>query len=203
MLYWCAVVLISRWCEKKCIFIVLLIHDYLIFFCKLHKINVLSSKLHIFFKISRNNYSYSLDISIQFWRWYNVIITHDNWLTDLTVTCVYLSKHLLRNIIYKILALVSYFLYTDLGLNVLCYWNNLLFAQLRKAIEDVNSGTLTIANRPEPPTTPMPMFIKVPSSQPAPPTDSETAKLTVSDEKGDKWRQRRRSWIKHSCLDLG
>ncbi|XP_026317141.1 chloride channel protein 2 [Hyposmocoma kahamanoa] len=58
--------------------------------------------------------------------------------------------------------------------------------ELRKAIEDVNSGALTIATRPEPPSSPMPMFIKVPSTQPAPPTDSETAKLTISDDKGDK-----------------
>ncbi|XP_028179340.1 chloride channel protein 2 isoform X2 [Ostrinia furnacalis] len=52
--------------------------------------------------------------------------------------------------------------------------------ELRKAIEDVNSGVLTLATRPEPPTTPAPAVIRVPAAQPAPPTDSETAKLTVA-----------------------
>ncbi|GBP04875.1 RNA-directed DNA polymerase from mobile element jockey [Eumeta japonica] len=56
--------------------------------------------------------------------------------------------------------------------------------ELRKAIEDVNSGVLTLATRPEPPTTPMPTVIKVQGTEPAPPTDSETAALTTS-EKGD------------------
>ncbi|KAJ8707506.1 hypothetical protein PYW08_010758 [Mythimna loreyi] len=51
--------------------------------------------------------------------------------------------------------------------------------ELRKAIEDVNSGALTLATRPEPPTSPPPSLMKVTSSQPAPPTDSETAKLTT------------------------
>ncbi|XP_049881462.1 chloride channel protein 2 isoform X1 [Pectinophora gossypiella] len=55
--------------------------------------------------------------------------------------------------------------------------------ELRKAIEDVNSGALTPATRPAPPTTPMPMLIKVQASEPAPPTDSETAKLTTSGDK--------------------
>ncbi|KAF9409507.1 hypothetical protein HW555_011146 [Spodoptera exigua] len=53
--------------------------------------------------------------------------------------------------------------------------------ELRKAIEDVNSGALTLANRPEPPQTPIPTVIKVVSTQPAPPSDSETAKLTTPD----------------------
>ncbi|XP_028044163.1 chloride channel protein 2 [Bombyx mandarina] len=54
--------------------------------------------------------------------------------------------------------------------------------ELRKAIEDVNSGVLTVATRPSPPTTPLPTIIKVPSTQPAPPSDSETAKLTTSEK---------------------
>ncbi|XP_059047249.1 chloride channel protein 2 [Achroia grisella] len=54
--------------------------------------------------------------------------------------------------------------------------------ELRKAIEDVNSGVLTLATRPEPPTTPIPTIIKVVSTEPAPPTDSETAKLTTGDK---------------------
>ncbi|KAM3959912.1 chloride channel protein 2 [Aphomia sociella] len=54
--------------------------------------------------------------------------------------------------------------------------------ELRKAIEDVNSGVLTLATRPEPPTTPTPTIIKVVSTEPAPPTDSETAKLTTGDK---------------------
>lgn len=60
--------------------------------------------------------------------------------------------------------------------------------ELRKAIEDVNSGTLTVATRPEPPTTPTPTIIKVQTSEPAPPTDSETAALTTkgSEEKSGK-----------------
>ncbi|KAL0809944.1 hypothetical protein ABMA28_010799 [Loxostege sticticalis] len=52
--------------------------------------------------------------------------------------------------------------------------------ELRKAIEDVNSGVLTLATRPDPPTTPLPAVIKVVSTQPAPPSDSETAKLTTA-----------------------
>ncbi|XP_048486893.1 chloride channel protein 2 [Plutella xylostella] len=55
--------------------------------------------------------------------------------------------------------------------------------ELRKAIEDVNSGALTVANRPEPPSTPLPTVIKVQTSEPAPPSDSETAKLTTTSEK--------------------
>ncbi|KAF9823495.1 hypothetical protein SFRURICE_011348 [Spodoptera frugiperda] len=49
---------------------------------------------------------------------------------------------------------------------------------LRKAIEDVNSGALTLANRPEPPVA-VPTAIKVVATMPAPPSDSETAKLTA------------------------
>ncbi|XP_013168834.1 PREDICTED: chloride channel protein 2 isoform X1 [Papilio xuthus] len=52
--------------------------------------------------------------------------------------------------------------------------------ELRKAIEDVNSGALTVSSRPSPPSTPPPPLIKVHSSQPAPPSDSETAKLTTN-----------------------
>ncbi|CAH4036690.1 chloride channel protein 2 isoform X1 [Pieris brassicae] len=52
--------------------------------------------------------------------------------------------------------------------------------ELRKAIEDVNSGALTPANRPSPPTTPSPIMIKVQSLEPAPPSDSDTARLTKS-----------------------
>ncbi|KAG6448259.1 chloride channel protein 2 isoform X2 [Manduca sexta] len=54
--------------------------------------------------------------------------------------------------------------------------------ELRKAIEDVNSGALTVANRPEPPTTPLPTMIKVQATEPAPPSDSETAKLTTNEK---------------------
>ncbi|KPJ17893.1 Chloride channel protein 2 [Papilio machaon] len=52
--------------------------------------------------------------------------------------------------------------------------------ELRKAIEDVNSGALTVSSRPSPPSTPPPPLIKVHSSEPAPPSDSETAKLTTN-----------------------
>ncbi|XP_053619314.1 chloride channel protein 2 isoform X2 [Plodia interpunctella] len=55
--------------------------------------------------------------------------------------------------------------------------------ELRKAIEDVNSGVLTLATRPEPPSTPMPTLIRVVSTEPAPPSDSETAKLTATGDK--------------------
>ncbi|XP_060807663.1 chloride channel protein 2 isoform X2 [Amyelois transitella] len=55
--------------------------------------------------------------------------------------------------------------------------------ELRKAIEDVNSGVLTLATRPSPPASPAPTLIRVVSSQPAPPSDCDTAKLTT---KGDK-----------------
>ncbi|CAK1595612.1 unnamed protein product [Parnassius mnemosyne] len=51
--------------------------------------------------------------------------------------------------------------------------------ELRKAIEDVNSGALTVMNRPSPPGTPPPPIIKVSVSEPAPPSDSETAHLTT------------------------
>ncbi|XP_050685568.1 chloride channel protein 2 isoform X2 [Leptidea sinapis] len=50
--------------------------------------------------------------------------------------------------------------------------------ELRKAIEDVNSGVLTAATRPSPPVTP-PIMIRVNCSEPAPPSDSDTAKLTT------------------------
>ncbi|XP_073958853.1 chloride channel protein 2 isoform X2 [Choristoneura fumiferana] len=55
--------------------------------------------------------------------------------------------------------------------------------ELRKAIEDVNSGVLTLATRPSPPSSPPPALIRVPPTQPAPPSDSETAKLTTTDDK--------------------
>ncbi|XP_064075181.1 chloride channel protein 2 isoform X2 [Vanessa tameamea] len=56
--------------------------------------------------------------------------------------------------------------------------------ELRKAIEDVNSGALTPLTRPEPPATPCspaasPLLIKVPRSEPAPPSDRDTDKLTT------------------------
>ncbi|KAJ0171188.1 hypothetical protein K1T71_013387 [Dendrolimus kikuchii] len=54
--------------------------------------------------------------------------------------------------------------------------------ELRKAIEDVNSGALTVATRPPPPSSPLPVTIKVQASEPAPPSDSETAKLTTTDK---------------------
>ncbi|XP_048000346.1 chloride channel protein 2 isoform X2 [Leguminivora glycinivorella] len=54
--------------------------------------------------------------------------------------------------------------------------------ELRKAIEDVNSGVLTLATRPAPPTTPPPAMVRA-GSEPAPPSDSETAKLTTQDTK--------------------
>ncbi|PZC75071.1 chloride channel protein 2 isoform X2 [Helicoverpa armigera] len=50
--------------------------------------------------------------------------------------------------------------------------------ELRKAIEDVNSGALTLATRPEPPRAPP--AIRVPDTQAAPPSDSDTAKLTIT-----------------------
>lgn len=64
--------------------------------------------------------------------------------------------------------------------------------ELRKAIEDVNSGALTVATRPPPPTAPPSPFapapalppaaatVKVQATEPAPPSDSETAKLTIT-----------------------
>ncbi|CAH2061088.1 unnamed protein product, partial [Iphiclides podalirius] len=62
--------------------------------------------------------------------------------------------------------------------------------ELRKAIEDVNSGALTVSSRPQPPTTPPPPLIRVTTTtaatttttttQPAPPSDSETARLTTT-----------------------
>ncbi|CAH2244074.1 jg18136 [Pararge aegeria aegeria] len=51
--------------------------------------------------------------------------------------------------------------------------------ELRKAIEDVNSGALTPLTRPEPPSLPSPMLIKVPRSEPAPPSEKDTDKLTT------------------------
>ncbi|XP_045779614.1 chloride channel protein 2 isoform X2 [Maniola jurtina] len=51
--------------------------------------------------------------------------------------------------------------------------------ELRKAIEDVNSGALTPLTRPEPPSLPSPVLIKVPRSEPAPPSDKDTDKLTT------------------------
>ncbi|KAL4712558.1 hypothetical protein ACJJTC_007574 [Scirpophaga incertulas] len=54
--------------------------------------------------------------------------------------------------------------------------------ELRKAIEDVNSGVLTVATRPAPPGTP-PALIRVPSSEPAPPSDCDTATLTAHEHK--------------------
>lgn len=50
--------------------------------------------------------------------------------------------------------------------------------ELRKAIEDVNSGVLTPLTRPDPPTL-SPVLIKVPRSEPAPPSDKDTDKLTT------------------------
>ncbi|XP_069362629.1 chloride channel protein 2 isoform X2 [Maniola hyperantus] len=51
--------------------------------------------------------------------------------------------------------------------------------ELRKAIEDVNSGALTPLTRPEPPSLPSPVLIKVARSEPAPPSDKDTDKLTT------------------------
>ncbi|XP_072945808.1 chloride channel protein 2 [Epargyreus clarus] len=51
--------------------------------------------------------------------------------------------------------------------------------ELRKAIEDVNAGLLTPASCPPPPVTPPPLVIRVQATEPAPPSDCDTAKLTT------------------------